>query len=157
MMSSVPYEVFNEFWNNLISDLSYYEVNELVAEILVKSNGFFTVCLCFALLIFLVVLIFDFLNQVTFNGFESLSRIRLRKKFKKKYTTDKPFKVHESYFGDDNSVFTVTCDKTEYPFTSFSLCKNEDNARLICLILNDDVIGKRFDIKAYTKGNNIKI
>ena len=63
MMSSVPYEVFNEFWNNLISDLSYYEVNELVAEILVKSNGFFTVCLCFALLIFLVVLIFDFLNN----------------------------------------------------------------------------------------------
>ena len=105
----------------------------------------------------LCIFLLESFCNLSMNGLDIIGRLRLRKKFKEKFTKDLPYQVHPLFWSLDKDCFGVYTDLNDHvEFKNNVVCKSEENARLICLILNDDNLGKRFDIKAYTKGNNIK-
>ena len=79
-----------------------------------------------------------------------------RKRFKKKYVKDEYYDVVPifiSHVGHEDYI--VRCDEDVGEFMNEVVCHNEENARLICTILNVDAHYKKFDVKAYLNGYDI--
>lgn len=81
-----------------------------------------------------------------------------RKKFKEKYVQDNPYYVEGIYDpqSDKYEKWFITNRSATVLYPNDTLCNKEENAQLICTILNCDAAHKRFDIKAYLKGLDIE-
>ena len=146
------FEQFQEFWSNLIEGLTKDEIFDLLTDIFFYCEFFVPFALIFVGLFFVIIFLVQFFCDSCLKGFDILSRFRLRKKFKEKFTKDLPYQVHPMFWNLDKDCFGVYPDQSDHvEFRSDVICKNEENARLICLILNDDNLGKKFDIKSYKK------
>lgn len=92
--------------------------------------------------------------------FKRLDTKQSRKRFKEKYVKDEYYDVvsiFNSHVGHEDYI--VRCDEDVCEFMNEVVCHNEENARLICTILNVDAHYKKFDVKAYSQGydiNNLK-
>lgn len=143
---------FQEFWNDLIYGLTKEEVFELLTDIFFCCKYFVPYAMCFAFVFLFFMFLLECFCNFSMNGLDIIGRLRLRKKFKDKFTKDLPYQVHPLFWGLDKDCFGVYPDQSDHvEFRSDVICKNEENARLICLILNDDNLGKKFDIKSYKK------
>lgn len=146
------FEQFQEFWSNLIEGLTKEEIFDLLTDIFFTCEFFIPYACCFGTVFIILMTLFECFCNFSMNGLDIIGRLRLRKKFKEKFTKDLPYQVHPMFWNLDKDCFGVYPDQSDHvEFRSDVICKNEENARLICLILNDDNLGKKFDIKSYKK------
>lgn len=114
-------------------------------------------CICFLVFfigVLLIILWSDFVDLC----FKRLDTKQSRKRFKEKYVKDEYYDVI-SIFNSDlvREDYIVRCDENVCEFMNEVVCHNEENARLICTILNVDAHYKKFDVKAYLNGYDINI
>ena len=133
------FEQFHQFWTDLIEGLTKDEVFDLLTDIFFNCKYFASYALCFALVFLLFLFLLESFCNFSMNGLDIIGRLRLRKKFKEKFTKDLPYQVHPMFWNLDKDCFGVYPDQSDHvEFRSDVICKNEENARLICLILNVD-------------------